>query len=65
MTVLTWVAAGAGIGLVPGCVSRLAVEGVVFREVTPSAGPLPLVMVHRRGEESPTVAAFVDRVREQ
>ena len=39
MTVLTWVASGAGIGLVPGCVSRLAVEGVVFREVAPSAGP--------------------------
>lgn len=65
MTVLTWVASGAGIGLVPGCVSRLAVDGVVFREVGPSAGPLPLVMVHRRGEESPTVAAFVERVRAQ
>lgn len=65
MTVLTWVAAGAGIGLVPGCVARLAFEGVKFREVTPSAGPLPLVMVHRRGDDSPTVAAFVERVRAQ
>ena len=65
MTVLTWVAAGSGIGLVPGCVARLAFEGVEFREITPSAGPLPLVMVHRRADESPTVAAFVDRVRAQ
>lgn len=65
MTVLTWVAAGAGIGLVPGCVARLAFAGVEFREITPSAGPLPLVMVHRRGDESPTVAAFVEQVRAQ
>jgi len=65
MTVLTWVAAGSGIGLVPGCVSRLAVQGVVFREISPSAGPLPLVMAYRRGEESPTVAALVERVRAQ
>ncbi len=63
MTVLTWVAAGSAIGLVPGCVARQETAGVVFREITPSTGPLPLVMVHRRAEESPTVAAWVERVR--
>lgn len=65
MTVLTWVAAGSAIGLVPGCTSHREVPGIVFREIRPSAGPLPLVMVHRRGEESPTVAAWLERVRTQ
>ncbi len=63
MTVAIRVAAGSAIGLVPGCVSQRQVEGVVFREITPSAGPLPLVMAYRRGEDSPTVAAWVDQVR--
>ncbi|GAB5561026.1 MAG: LysR substrate-binding domain-containing protein [Synoicihabitans sp.] len=64
MTVVTWVASGSAIGLVPGCVSQRAFPGVVFREITPSAGPLPLVMIHRRGDDSPTVAAWIERVRE-
>lgn len=63
MTVVTWVAAGRAIGLVPGCVSQRETDGVVYREIGPSAGPLPMVMIHRRGDESPTVAAWLEQVR--
>ncbi len=62
MTVLAWVAVGSGIGLVPGCVSSIEVEGVFFWKLSPSAGPLPLVMVYRRGQKSPAVAAFIERI---
>lgn len=63
MTVLSWVGSGGAIGLVPGCVARREAPGVVFREIGPSAGALPLMMVYRRGEDSPTVAAMVERVK--
>jgi DNA-binding transcriptional LysR family regulator len=64
-TVLTWVSAGSAIGLVPGCTSHYDVPQAVFRELRPSAGPLPLMMVHRRGDDSPTVAAWIERIRAQ
>ncbi|MCC5025404.1 MAG: LysR family substrate-binding domain-containing protein [Candidatus Synoicihabitans palmerolidicus] len=63
-TVLTLVAAGSGLGLVPGCVACREVEGVSFREVTPASEPVPLVMAWSRENDSPTLAAFTDVVRE-
>ena len=63
-TVLTLVAAGAGIGLVPRCVACRHAEGIEFREITPQAEPVPLVMAWRRDDESPPLAAFLDVVRE-
>lgn len=63
-TVLTLVAAGSGIGLVPGCVATRAAAGVVFKEVTPPSAAVPLVMAWGRDADSPTLAAFVDMMRE-
>ncbi len=63
-TVLTLVAGGAGIGLVPGCVACRFAPGVVFREVSPASDEVPLVMAWPRDNESPALGAFLDVVRE-
>lgn len=63
-TVLTLVAAGSGIGLVPGCVATREAPGVVFKEITPASGDVPLVMSWGREADSPTLSAFVDVMRD-
>lgn len=63
-TVLTLVAAGAGVGLVPGCVACRFAPEVVFRELKPASAEVPLVMAWPRDPASPAVGAFLDVVRE-
>lgn len=63
-TVLTLVAAGSGVGLVPGCVATRETPGVVFKEITPASAEVPLVMAWGRNSDSPTLSAFVDVMRE-
>ncbi|WP_221031225.1 LysR family transcriptional regulator [Actomonas aquatica] len=63
-TVVTLVAAGVGIGLVPGCVACRHVPGVEFRELSPRSDDVPLVMAWGRDNASPTLGAFLDVVRE-
>jgi len=63
-TVLLSVAAGVGVSLVPGCVQSLGQKGVVFRTITPGSQAIHLIMVRKRGDGSPTVAAWTELVRE-
>jgi len=63
-TVVSFVAAGVGIAIVPEGLKVLARPGVVFRLVTPPAPLTHLAAVHRTGELAPTVASFLDVVRE-
>lgn len=63
-TVVSFVAAGVGIAIVPEGLKVLARPGVAYRLVAPPAPVTRLVAVHRAGELAPTVASFLDVVRE-
>lgn len=62
-SVVSLIAAGAGVSLVPDSIRRLQVDGVVFRELPDIVGTVRLVLVWRRIDTSPFVANFVDAVR--
>src|SRR6476659_9562399 len=63
-TVVSFVAAGVGIAVVPEGLRALARPGVVFRIVAPPAPITRLAVVHRAGELAPTVESFLGVVRE-
>jgi DNA-binding transcriptional LysR family regulator len=64
LTVLGLVAAGLGVSLQPGAVGSSRPEGVVFRSLTPRAPMVEIGMAYRRDDSSPTLAAFLEVVRE-
>ena len=59
-TLVTFVAAGIGVALVPEPVRSLALEGVVFRPLTDVDQTTDLALATRAGELSATVARVVD-----
>jgi DNA-binding transcriptional LysR family regulator len=59
-TLVTFVAAGIGVALVPEPVRSLALEGVVFRPLTDVDQTTDLALATRSGELSATVAHVVD-----
>jgi DNA-binding transcriptional LysR family regulator len=59
LTVLTSVAAGLGVGLVPESAGALHLQGVVLREVADVALNSGLVLGARRAESSPIVRRFL------
>jgi len=63
-TVVSFVAAGIGIALVPEGLKVLARPGVVFRLVAPPAPVTHLAAVHRAGSLPPAVEALVALVRD-
>jgi DNA-binding transcriptional LysR family regulator len=61
---LSLVAAGLGISLVPACMQRMALEGVVYRGLRGAAQPtVVLNLGARRGDPSPVVRHFLTLVR--
>jgi DNA-binding transcriptional LysR family regulator len=61
-TIIGLVAAGIGVSLVPESVSRLSIEGVVYRPVD-GAAAAELAAISRADDESPLVAAFIEQAR--
>jgi DNA-binding transcriptional LysR family regulator len=61
-TVLAMVAAGIGVSLAPGCISRFYHHRLAFIPIQPN--PLDLVAARPDGDPSPTVAAFLDMLRQ-
>ncbi|OJY45844.1 MAG: hypothetical protein BGP08_06475 [Rhizobiales bacterium 64-17] len=59
ITVLTLVAAGVGIGVVSGSLSRISIPGVVYRDLIGAPREANLAVVYRRNEASPVINAFV------
>lgn len=59
-TLVTFVAAGIGVALVPEPVRSLAVEGVAFRGLADITDSTELVLATRADETSPAVAQVVD-----
>jgi DNA-binding transcriptional LysR family regulator len=64
-TVLTLVAAEQGVSVVPESVRNLRTADVRFLPLPPAPGPVPLVMAWRAEDDSPTLGAFRDLVRER
>ena len=58
-TVVSFVAAGIGVALIPESLRLLVRPGVVYRPVAEPAPSLPLAVMYRGGEISPTVQALV------
>jgi len=63
-TVVSFVAAGIGVALVPEGLLMLARPGVVCRMVAPPAPVTRLAVVHRAGDQRPAVTALLGVVRE-
>ncbi len=63
-TVVSFVAAGVGIAIVPEGLKVLARDGVAYRLVAPPAPVTHLAVVHRAGELAPAVVSFLGVVRE-
>ena len=63
--VLVMVAAGIGVSVAPGCVRSFHQPGVKFIPIQPNPPRMDLVAARPAGEPPPTVAAFLDILRQQ
>jgi DNA-binding transcriptional LysR family regulator len=62
--VLAMVAAGVGVSLGPNCISRFYHDRLAFIPIQPDAPRLDLVAAPPEGDPPPTVAAFLDMLRQ-
>lgn len=62
-SVLAAVAAGMGIGILSGSLSRIAFPGLVFRRIARVSGTSDHVAVFRKNEGAPVVKAFIAMLR--
>lgn len=63
-TMLTLVAAGFGIGVVSGALSRIALPGVVYRDLVGVPQAAVHVAVYRKNEGAPVVMKLIKSLRE-
>lgn len=59
-TIMSLVAAGVGLSLVPGSLLNAGLSHVVYRRLPPSSERFDLVTACRRGEGSPVLKAFLE-----
>ncbi len=65
ISALSLVAVGLGISLVPACMQRMALEGIVYRPLKGAVRPkVVLNLAARRGDPSPVVRRFLRLVRQ-
>jgi DNA-binding transcriptional LysR family regulator len=64
-TVLTLVAAGVGITVVSDSLARIAIPGLVFREIVGVTRTSDHVAAYRKNESAPVVLAFIEFLRAQ
>lgn len=62
-TLVSFVAAGLGVALVPASVRHLTVTGATYRSVAPTTREVTLAVATRRGDTSPQVARVLARTR--
>jgi DNA-binding transcriptional LysR family regulator len=63
-TVLTYISAGYGVGVIARSLGKLAIPNVVIKELDVSQPPLsPIACVYRRNESAPAAAAFVNSMQ--
>lgn len=63
-TVVSLVASGVGLALVPATAAQMGIQGVVLRPLTGLSISVPMSFVWRRRETAPALAAFMAAVRE-
>lgn len=64
ISTLNLVAAGLGVSIVPASLSRLQMDGVVYRRIAEGAKlQAPLILAYRPGENSAAVERFIELVR--
>ena len=63
-TMLTLVGAGLGVGVVSGSLSKLAITGVVYRDIAGVTRQADHVAVYRKNEASPMVTNFIKSLRQ-
>ena len=63
-TLVSFVAAGLGVALVPASVQHLRITGATYRPLIGSTVEVELAVVHRRDETSPHVARVLARIGE-
>ncbi len=63
-TVVSLVASGLGIALVPGSAARLRFPGTVYRPLEQSGPAVPLALAWRRGDTAPALMPFLATVRD-
>jgi len=64
-TVFTMIAAGIGVSVTPSYIRRFNPPGVTLVPIHPEPPPIDLVVARPLGEPPPTVAAFLDILRQQ
>ena len=64
-SIVNLVAAGLGVSLVPASMQQVHSEGVTYRAIAGDAPRARMVLIHRAGEDSPTVANLVALARER
>jgi len=62
-SILALVSAEMGVALVPASMRDVAMRGVTYHDLIGSAPSTILAIAHRKGDRSPTVAAFVAQAR--
>jgi DNA-binding transcriptional LysR family regulator len=65
VAVVTLVAGGFGIALVPASLGNFSLPGVIYRPIKGPCRTTDLTVVWRRDSRTPTVRAFLDVVREE
>jgi DNA-binding transcriptional LysR family regulator len=63
VTIVTMVASGFGVAIVPKSCDRIQIPGIIYRSLTPQARPAELSVAFRQDERSPAVLAFIKRVK--
>jgi DNA-binding transcriptional LysR family regulator len=62
-TLVSFVAAGIGVSLVPESVRHMTVAGAVYRPLAREAAAVELAAAWRRGDETPLLARALEVVR--
>ncbi len=63
VTILTMVAAGFGVAIVPKACDRIQIPGIVYGVLTPQARPAELSLAFRHDERAPAVVAFIKHIK--
>jgi DNA-binding transcriptional LysR family regulator len=62
-TLVSFVAAGLGVSLVPASVGNMTVRGAIYRPLTDDATRVELAVAWRRGDDRPVLARALDVIR--
>jgi DNA-binding transcriptional LysR family regulator len=62
-SLLTLVAAGAGLGIISEPMRGLGIPGIVYRKISGALQEAEIAVAYRKGENAPVVKSFVQRLR--